>query len=649
MEVALSALTKSSNILPVVCIFLVLLFFVYYWCAMAPRKGTLEWMAKDSRGPMSFSLRRHPMTGRDVLPLLLVTAVYAAVAFFNLGDMTAPQSGYSFTQNDMLEFQLEEETELSKLMYYTGLGTGEYIVSYSTDGESWAELPKIEQKHNTLFKWIELYPEDTETITVRYLRVTATAVTSRHTDLELKELALYDGDGKLIDAAGVVSKLLARDDDAGYAALVLFDEQDTIPAYPYWTNSTYFDEIYHARTALELIEGDYPYEVAHPPLAKIILGLGIRLFGMTPFGWRFTGTLFGVLMLPMLYVFLKNLFGKTALCVCGTLLFAFDFMHFTQTRIATIDTYGVIFILGMYFFLYRWLTAPPPEPVEAVGDDCSKIGWKAGGNLFLAGLCFGLGAACKWTVVYAACGAALLYCFYLYYRWRDWPCSVGYAKWLVKTILLSVLFFVMIPMCIYTASYFPYAKAAGDATLWGTITQMWDSQVFMLTYHEGATEFHPYTSRWYQWLVDARPILYYLNTELGEGVKSAFAAFNNPWVSWCGLLCVVITAIQAVRKHCGKALFLVVGFLSQLLPWMPIVRTTFAYHYFPSTLFLVLCICWVMNDLMERRAPYWRWAVYGGTGVSLTLFVLFYPVLMGLAVPVWYTTDVLRWFPSWPF
>ena len=70
------------------------------------------------------------------------------------------------------------------------------------------------------------------------------------------------------------------------------------------------------------------------------------------------GALFGVLMLPILYLFLKNLFGKTPVAACGSALFAFDFMHLTQTRIATIDTYGVFFILLMYYFLYRYLALP---------------------------------------------------------------------------------------------------------------------------------------------------------------------------------------------------------------------------------------------------------------------------------------------------
>ena len=91
-----------------------------------------------------------------------------------------------------------------------------------------------------------------------------------------------------------------------------------------------------------------PYENTHPTLGKLIISVGIRIFGMNPFGWRFMGTLFGVLMLPALYHFLKRLFGSTFLCTAGTVLFAFDFMHYVQTRIATIDTYAVFFIILMY-------------------------------------------------------------------------------------------------------------------------------------------------------------------------------------------------------------------------------------------------------------------------------------------------------------
>lgn len=217
------------------------------------------------------------------------------------------------------------------------------------------------------------------------------------------------------------------------------------PDAPHWTNSAYFDEIYHARTALEHLRDIRPYENSHPPLGKLIIGLGIRLFGMTPFGWRFMGTLFGVLMVPLLYVFLKNLFGKTVIALCGSALFAFDFMHLTQTRIATIDTYGVFFILAMFFFLYRYLALPTGAPFRR----CAL-------PLFLSGLMFGSGVASKWIVVYGGAGMAVLYFLALYWKCRDWPRTENAPRrtaWVIQTLLFSILCFVVVPLIIYVAAY----------------------------------------------------------------------------------------------------------------------------------------------------------------------------------------------------
>ena len=38
------------------------------------------------------------------------------------------------------------------------------------------------------------------------------------------------------------------------------------------------------------------------------------------------------------------------------------------------------------------------------------------------------------------------------------------------------------------------------------------------------------------------------------------------------------------------ALFILVGYLAQLLPWVFVTRVVFEYHYFPSSVFLVLAL-----------------------------------------------------------
>lgn len=642
---------------PLLCIAALVCLFVYYWRAVSPREGTLEWVTLASRpkARLSFSAPLHPMTRKDALPLVLLTVVYAATAFFRLGSFVAPQSFCQLAAGQTATFALSETRTLSRILYYPGLNTGSYTLEVSADGETWHTLmfqekegdtpaysywtedggssaPSLSQKYSEMFKWLEVEPR--EAMQVKFLRLTG------HPDagkawIELGELALYDQDGSPISGAAV-----SYTDER---AVSLFDEQASVPAAPSWYNSSYFDEIYHPRTALEHIRNIYPYEITHPPLGKLFMSLGIRAFGMTPFGWRFVGTLFGVGMLPLLYVFLKNLFGKTAIAFCGTALFAFDFMHLTQTRIATIDTYGVFFILAMYFFLYRYLALPAGTSFR-----------KGALPLFLSGLMWGIGAASKWTVIYGGVGLALLYFAGLFFKWRDWPReedSPRFGPWLVKTLLFSVLCFVVIPAVIYTLAYIPYAAARGEVTAQAVIREMLDNQKYMFTYHKGVDEPHGYSSRWYQWIVDGRPILYYLDNsrESALGLKTAFGAFNNPIVSWAGLFALITCAVQAVRRRCGKAAFIVVGYFSQLGPWFLIGRTLFAYHYFPSILFLVLALAYVMNDLAERQTRGWQWAVYGTTGAAAGLYAAFYPVLIGLEVPVWYTSNFLRWIPSWPF
>ena len=639
MEAIQTALNSLTPAVLFVVLFLgvSIAFFVYYWFAITPRKGTLEWIAMSEAQPrrLTFTLKRHPMERLDILPLLLITVLYACTAFFRLGDMQGIESWVRMSEGENVSFSLAESSDIAEIRFFTGIGTGSYTLEYTADGQTW-ESVTLDQPYNSLLKWetatieVEEDVEENITLTGKIFRLTAYPDSNSHPSrevLDLGELAFFDADGNLLTPVYV--------DEAGAA---LFDEQELV-AETFYTNSSYFDEIYHARTAKENIDDIYPYEVSHPPLGKLIISLGIRMFGMNPFGWRFMGTLFGVLMLPLLYVFLKNMFGKTAVATCGTILFAVDFMHLVQTRIATIDTYGVFFILAMYYFMYRWLTIPPDVKLR-----------KSIPSLFLCGLMFGIGVASKWTVIYGGVGLALLWLIGLILKGREWTRRTRprFVPYVLGTIVLSLLFFIVIPVVIYVASYLPYAKADGITNLRGLLDIVWDNQVFMLTYHQGVHDAHPYESRWYMWLVDARPILYFREMDRIPGMKAAFSSFNNPLISWTGLLCVVLTGIQTFRRKCGRALFLFIGYLSQLVPWIFISRTTFAYHYFPSILFCVLCISYAMNDILARRRRFSRLAVYGLTGCAVGLYAAFYPVLIGLYVPTWYTYNFLRWLPSWP-
>lgn len=555
---------------------------------------------------------------RGGIGIAVLTAVYAVAAFTGLGSARDPQRFCTLEAGESATLALDGVHSIDTVWYYTGLYTGEYTLAYSDDGITYTAAGTMPQGYADLFKWLHPQPADTAHATAAYVRVTAGA------HLELGELALYDPQGKRIAVREIMGPA---------SAAALCDEADTVPASSTYFNSSYFDEIYHARTAYEHLRGVYPYEVSHPPLGKEILSLGIRLFGMTPFGWRCMGALFGVAMLPLMWDLLRRMFRDDRVALCGTALLACDFMHLTQTRIATIDSFATLFILLMYLFLYRYFTEGKLRHLAACG------------------IAFGVGAATKWTCLYAGAGLGVLWALHWVFQGvqahRDGD-SRRYVRRLVANIGFCLVFFVLVPGMIYYASYYPYGAARGlhGAGMYFTreyAAIVLENQRFMFTYHAGLVATHPYSSRWWQWLLDLRPILYYLS--YGDGTVSTIGAFVNPLLCWGGLLALPVLAYRAVR-HDRTALFILVGYLAQVLPWVFISRLTFEYHYFAATLFLVLALGYVFDRLRQRGS---FGIVYVFTAASGALFALFYPVLTGVTVSRSYAWNVLKWLPDWPF
>ena len=343
------------------------------------------------------------ITKRNRLLLLALCAVYALVAFVNLGTMRSPQTVWKADAGTTVIVDFGAETEVSELRFYGAIATGEiglyddtgFLDGYFRPGES-ESISLFSQENGDMFKW-ESQPFETVT---RYL-----VLYVESGSVEICELAAFcDGEQLPITVY-----------DPQNGAEKLTDEQNKVPLYPSYLTNMYFDEIYHARTAYEMVQNDnlalrygrayaadngYSiYEWTHPSLGKLLIAVGIRIFGMTPFGWRFSGTLFGVFILVVLYVLSKRIFRRTDFAFVATGLMAVDCMHFAQTRIATIDVYALFFTLLMFLFMFDYIA----EDFEA------RPFWKKLLALGLSGVAFGLGASSKWTCFYSGAGLAVLY------------------------------------------------------------------------------------------------------------------------------------------------------------------------------------------------------------------------------------------------
>lgn len=580
----------------------------------------------------------HSMGRWDWLLLGAVTLAYSLVAFWQLGDTSMPQT--TWTPDQGQQVVLAADSPVEELLYLPGLTADSEGYSYrvgssvqvevSDDGRTWTDCGSLEGGY--VFTWTS-FPLSTPG---RYVRLTALDGSVVLNEVGLKRQGYQE--------------LAALTLEAGEGE-ALVDEQGLAALYPTYENSAYFDEIYHARTAYEHILGLEPYENTHPPLGKYLISLGIRLFGMNPFGWRCVGTLFGVLMLPALYYLIKKLLGSTWLCALGTLLFAFDFMHFTQTRIATIDTYAVFFLLLMYGAMAAFLRRDPAR------DPWKKLL----PPLLLCGVFTGLGFAAKWTAAYGALGLAALYFGRLYFSWRE----AGAAGLEARPILAKFgklcgcccVFFLFIPFAIYFAAYLPLTTLphnVGD--IWGSF---WRYQDTMFSYHSTLQAEHYFASPWYEWPFDLRPIWFFAGYT-AEGY-STISSFGNPLLWWAGLACLMGVGVLWVRKRQWPWALALAGFLSVYLPWVLVPRLTFIYHYFTAVPFLVLALLAVFSQL-SRQGPLARNLRLGGAvevplsalllavfaAACWILFAVYFPVISGAPTTREYA-DALELLPAWYF
>ena len=575
---------------------------------------------------------------RDWAALLLVTLAYACFAFSHLGDTQTALTSWTPQQGESVV--LEADGECATLTYLPGIApdSAHYAarvgvniqVETSQDGETWTDCGTLTD--GSVFAWKQ-YQLSTPG---RYVWLTAL-----DGSVTLNEASLF------YTGTRVQATVLSRDP----AAQALVDEQQVVPAYTTYENSTYFDEIYHARTAYEHILGLEPYENTHPTLGKLIISLGIRIFGMNPFGWRFMGALFGVLMLPVLYHLLKQLFGRTRLCTAGTLLFAFDFMHFTQTRIATIDTYAVFFLLLMYDAMLVFLRR-----------DLLRDSWKKLLPPLLAcGVFTGLGIAAKWTAAYGALGlAALFFGKLLFTYWdarRRGEETVPLLMKCGKLCAWCCLFFLALPFGIYFGAFLPITTLSHNAgNLWGAF---WNYQVTMFRYHSTLEATHSFASPWYEWPLDIRPIWYFAG-DTQEGY-STISAFGNPLLWWAGIPALGAAACLWWKERFRWAGLVLAGFLSVYLPWVLVPRLTFIYHYFTAVPFLVVALCGVFS-LLYQRGGFARQLTFPGgiqcsgatlllaafTAACLLLFAVYFPVLSGSPTTRDYA-NALELFETWYF
>jgi predicted membrane-bound dolichyl-phosphate-mannose-protein mannosyltransferase len=579
---------------------------------------------------------------KDLIIMSVMTLVYLAIALFNLGSTEVPQTywqpslkGENFTVN------LDKEYRISHIAYYDGIGNMNLKVEYLSEDGKFTALPDLNIVDDMNLSWRK-YDLEASTKALKFT-----------VDLPggtLNEIVLFEKESEEPVKISSITKGDMGPKSVGQVEN-LFDEQHFDTYNLNYMNSAYFDEIFHPRTAFENLNGMEPSETSHPPLGKLIIAAGIAIFGMNPFGWRIMGTLFGAAMIPLMYMFGRKVFSARICGFIGAFLMMFDFMHFAQTRIGTIDSYATFFIILSYYFMYDSFITKS----YLVGLKKSLL------PLLLAGIFWGLGCASKWTAVYAGAGLAMLYLTSKLLEYIDYkkalkkknpkkgppPWTDGFIKKSIIIPTLScVVFFIVIPAVIYISSYLPIITLPGPEH---NIAEVWDYQRDMYNYHSGLQDTHPYASTAETWPWVTKPLYEYKGKNLPEGKISVIYVLGNPAVFWFGIISVFLTFIIGIVRKDKRIVLLLVAFSFQYLPWFFIDRCLFIYHFFTATPFMMLCTAYVLHNIKERFPEFlahifmynkaitsWRTAanvlVISYLVITAALFVLFYPSISGMPI-----------------
>jgi len=272
-------------------------------------------------------------------------------------------------------------------------------------------------------------------------------------------------------------------------------------------------------------------------------------------------------------------------------------------------------------------------------------------SLFLSFVFFGCCFAVKWIAIFGFVAIlVLLVISDLKVRkpiLSDW-----------KTVLAGLL----VAAAIYIATYIP-SMFAGEGHGLVDVIKL---QFYMFGYHSGIDATHTFSSPWWSWPLMFNPfdpgvhVPLWMYSNTFDGTVSSIVLMGNPIIWWCGIPALIFIAARIVSdkvRRIGRdnsvALFILVPFLLQWVPFVLITRILFIYHFMPNVPFMILALTYWVNELHLKAST--RKGVASFVILcfliltsAAVLFFLFYPVISGYPVACEYK-ETLRWLSSWSF
>lgn len=401
----------------------------------------------------------------------------------------------------------------------------------------------------------------------------------------------------------------------------------------------YFDEVYHAKTALEYLNGQPPTEWVHPPTSKLLIAVGVWRFGYQPWAWRLASALAGTALAGVFLLLARRVLRSERAAVLATAVLLCDGVFLVQSRIAMTNVFAVLFQLLSVLLVLRWAEAPRLRLGPALA----------------AGLALGLALSTRWTSLFAWGFVGVVFLSLRLHRHRRSPVQAAgrLAGSLLREAALAAVAFAVVPALVYLASYLPLmlqAQPHSGAEWWRAVVGVVRTQREIWSYHANLRANHAYFSPWWSWPFLYRPTWYFFWS--ADGVVRGVVALGNPAIWWASLPVSVWAIVSGIRGRQVRLVFAGAGFFCLYLPWALSPRTlNFSHYLFEAIPYACLALGLALDRNWEGRR---RWTTRAYLAVTVALFLLFLPLLTAFPVPTWLWSlrlptggGLWTWFPTW--
>ena len=465
-------------------------------------------------------------------------------------------------------------------------------------------------------------------------------------------------------------------------------------SYP---NALVFDEVFYVRGAYSILnygyeanwtgenswyaegnlsgletEGDF---IVHPMVGKLLIALGMHVFGNNPFGWRVTTAVLGVATCIIVALIARHLFRSTLWGGVAGLLIAIDGMSIVMSRTALLDNYLAFFVTAALGLILADRARMAPRVIAGAAKERERLGlgpfdripgWGPRTGIhwwrWAAVIVLGLAIGTKWSGMYFAAAFLVLSVIFDMADRRN----AGFERWFLGAGLRAIptaIGSIALMLSVYVLTWWNWFASSGSWDRhWAEdhpnagVTWLPDALRSLVYYHKQMWDFHTslttphnYQSSPFGWILQLRPTAFYFqdveDVDCGASrCVSAIHALGHPFIWWAAAAALLYALWRVIRHLDLLALTVSLGVLAGWVVWFPYsYRTIFTFYSVAFAPFLILTLTWALRRLALPDAlaglPGTDRYSRGGV-VAVASFVAVCAIFAGFFLPIWTGTPI---------